>query len=63
MEMPEGDRRRHQFYALWYFSIALGFALLAIYFHLRGGRPWLIGLRLLIAAAFALLGWLEWRRR
>jgi hypothetical protein len=46
---------------LWYFSIALGFVLLAISRALTGERVWLIALRFVIAAGFAALGYLELR--
>jgi hypothetical protein len=47
--------------AYWYLSIAVGFVLLAIYNGIIGGKLWLIGVRLIIAAGFAFLGWLEMR--
>jgi hypothetical protein len=47
--------------AYWYLSIAVGFVLLAIYNGMIGGKLWLIGVRLIIAAGFAFLGWLEMR--
>lgn len=47
--------------ALWYFSIALGFLLLAVRAYLLGGRFSLTLLRVVIAAGFAALGWLQWR--
>lgn len=60
--MPQrGSPGRHPMYALWYFAIAAGFLLLAVHFLLRGGRVWLIVLRLAIAAGFSYLGWREWR--
>jgi len=46
-------------YAWWYFTIALGFLLLAINRMLVGEKTWLIVLRLVIAAGFAALGYME----
>ena len=48
-------------YAWWYFSIALGFLLLAMSKALTGEKTWLIVLRLVIAAGFAALGYMELR--
>ncbi|MDQ2777742.1 MAG: hypothetical protein M3Y57_22945 [Acidobacteriota bacterium] len=47
--------------AYWYFSIGVGFVLLAIYNGIIGGKLWLIGIRVIIAVGFALLGWMELR--
>jgi len=52
---------RSRWFALWYFSIALGFVLLAVNRALVGERAWLIALRFVIAAGFAALGYLELR--
>ena len=52
---------RSRWYAWWYFSISVGFLLLAVYFGLRGGSGVLVALRLVIAIAFAVLGWLQLR--
>jgi len=52
---------RSRWFALWYFSIALGFMLLAVNRALVGERAWLIALRFVIAAGFAALGYLELR--
>lgn len=49
--------------AYWYLSIAVGFVLLAIYNGIIGGKLWLIGVRLIIAAGFAFLAWLEMRSK
>lgn len=54
---------RSRLYAWWYFTIALGFLLLAINRALFAERTWLIVLRLVIAAGFAALGYLELRFR
>jgi hypothetical protein len=50
-------------FALWYASIALGFVLLAVRSIMIGGRAWLIALRFVIAAGFALLAWAEFQRK
>ena len=50
---------RSRWYAWWYFSIALGFVLLAVSRALAGERAWLIAVRFVIAAGFAALGYLE----
>ena len=47
--------------AWWYFSIALGFVLLAIHRVLNGGNLWLVALRLVIATGFTVLGSLQRR--
>ena len=49
--------------AWWYFTIAAGFLALAISRALAGGNKWLVGLRILIAIGFALLGWIEFPKR
>jgi hypothetical protein len=50
-----------RWFAWWYFTIAAGFLLLAIRRILLGEETWLIGLRLVIAAGFALLGYWQYR--
>jgi len=52
---------RSRWFGWWYLSIAAGFLLLAIQRYLTGERPLLITLRLIIAAGFAALGYLELR--
>ena len=52
---------RSRFYAWWYFAIALGFLLLAVNRMLMGEKMWLIVLRVVIAAGFAALGYIELR--
>ena len=52
---------RSRWFAWWYFSIALGFVLLAVSRALAGEKAWLIGLRFVIAAGFAALGYAELR--
>jgi len=55
--------RRSRLYAWWYFTIALGFLLLAVNRMLARESTWLVVLRLVIAAGFAALGYLEVRAR
>ena len=45
--------------AWWYFAIAIGFALLAIDHLILRDKPWLIGVRFVIAAGFGLLAYME----
>ncbi|MBZ5594911.1 MAG: hypothetical protein LAP39_21925 [Acidobacteriia bacterium] len=52
---------RSRWFAWWYFTIALGFVLLAINRALVGEKVWLIALRFVIAAGFAALGYVELR--
>jgi hypothetical protein len=54
-------RSNPRFYAWWYFTIAVGFLLLAINKALIGEKAWLIVLRVVIAAGFGLLGYAELR--
>ena len=49
--------------AWWYGTIALGFVLLAIHRAILGERPWLIGLRFVIALGFGALAALELRTK
>jgi len=49
--------------AWWYGTIALGFVLLAIHRAILGERPWLIGLRVMIALGFGALAALEFRAK
>ena len=51
--------KRIRWMAWWYFAIAIGFALLAIDHIVTGDRPWLIGVRIVIAAGFGLLAYME----
>jgi hypothetical protein len=57
--------RRHGFplVAWWYVAIAVGFLLLAINRAIVGDRPWLVGLRLVIALGFSALAALEFRTK
>jgi len=52
-----------RFFAWWYFAIALGFTLLAINQGLISRSAWAVILRLVIAAGFAALGYMELRWR
>ena len=54
-------RSNPRFYAWWYFTIAIGFLLLAINKALIGEKAWLIVLRVVIAAGFGVLGYAELR--
>lgn len=58
---PPRPQPRRPWMALWFFSIALGFLLLAVRAYLLRGRLSLTILRVVIAAGFAALGWLHWR--
>ena len=53
--------RNTRWFAWWYFAIAAGFFLLAIRRIMLGEKAWLIGLRLVIVAGFALLGYWQYR--
>ena len=53
----------HPWIAWWYSTIAIGFVLLAINRAILGEKPWLIGLRLLIALGFGALAALEFRTK
>jgi hypothetical protein len=56
-------RRRFQWMAWWYAAIAVGFALLAIEHLVTGDKPWLIGVRIIIALGFAFLALMEFKAR
>jgi hypothetical protein len=47
--------------AWWYLTISLGFLLLAVRYALVGTKLWLVGIRLVIAAGFAVLSYAEFR--
>jgi hypothetical protein len=47
--------------AWWYFTISLGFFLLAARYALLGEKWWFVGLRVIIAAGFAVLALYEFR--
>jgi hypothetical protein len=54
-------RRNPRWFVWWYATIAAAFLLLAINRAIVGEKPWLIGVRLVIAAGFGVLAWLEHR--
>jgi hypothetical protein len=56
------QNRRARLLGWWYASIAAGFLLLAIANALWGGNPWLVALRVVIAAGFAYLARAEFRK-
>lgn len=58
-ERPRTRPLRSILFGWWYVAIGAGFILLAINRVLVGGVPWLIGLRIVIAIGFFLLGYLE----
>jgi hypothetical protein len=49
--------------AWWYAAIALGFLLLAINRAIQGDKFWLVALRVVIAAGFAVLSAFEFRAK
>jgi hypothetical protein len=49
--------------AWWYAAIALGFLLLAVNRAIVGDSPWLVALRMVIAAGFAVLSAFEFRAK
>ena len=63
--MPEHRRRGgiSRWYGLWYACIAFGFTLLGIRNYLAGASISNIALHGVIAAGFALLAYVEYRRR
>lgn len=61
---PSGNRQRgNVWFAWWYAAISLGFVLLAINRAISGERAWLVGVRLVIAAGFAVLAGFEFRAK
>ena len=48
-------RSSSRWFSWWYLTIALGFVLLAIYHALLGERAWLVAIRVVVAAGFAIL--------
>jgi hypothetical protein len=49
--------------AWWYTAIAVAFLLLAISRAIIGDKPWLIGVRLVISAGFAILAAFEFKAK
>jgi len=47
--------------AWWYTAIGVGFLLLAARLLLLGARAWMVALRLLVAAGFFLLAYVQFR--
>jgi len=47
--------------AWWYSAIAVAFLLLAISRAITGEKPWLVGVRLIISAGFAILAAFEFK--
>jgi hypothetical protein len=56
-------RGRFRWSAWWYAAIALGFLLLAVSRAIQGDKPWLVALRVVIAAGFAALALFEFRAK
>jgi hypothetical protein len=56
-------RGRFRWSAWWYAAIALGFLLLAVSRAIQRDKPWLVGLRVIIAAGFAVLAAFEFRAK
>jgi hypothetical protein len=54
---------RVRLFAWWYICIGLAFMALAVRAFVAGAPGWSVGLRLLVAVGFALLGVGELRRR
>ena len=48
--------------AWWYLAIAVGFCLLALDHVITRDKPWLIGIRLILAAGFGLLSRMEFTK-
>jgi hypothetical protein len=49
--------------AWWYVTISVAFLLLAISRAITGEKPWLVGVRLIISAGFAILAIFEFKSR
>ena len=56
-------KRRNRWYAWWYLAISIGFVLLAVNRALYGENAWLVALRAVISAGFAVLAAIEFRAR
>ena len=57
------NRKRIQWLAWWYLAIAVGFVLLAVDHMIIRDKPWLIGIRLILAAGFGLLSRMEFTKK
>lgn len=55
------EPKRIRWMAWWYTAIAIGFALLAADHIVTGDKAWLIAVRVVIAAGFGFLAYLEFR--
>jgi hypothetical protein len=53
---------RRVLFGLWYLAIALGFALLALSYAIRGAALWQVVLRVVVSVGFALLAIAQLRR-
>lgn len=51
-----------QWLAWWYLAIAIGFVLLAIDHVIIRDKPWLVGIRLVLAAGFGVLSFMEFTK-
>ena len=56
-------RQKFPWTAWWYSAISVGFLLLAINRAIQKDRLWLIGLRIVISAGFAVLAAFEFRAK
>jgi hypothetical protein len=57
------QRSSFPWFAWWYLAISLGFVLLAVSRAIMGEKAWLVGIRIVIAAGFAVLSAFEFRAR
>ncbi len=55
--------RGFRWMAWWYLAIAIGFALLAVDHLITRDRPWLIGIRIVIALGFGFLAYMEFHTK
>jgi hypothetical protein len=55
------EQKRIRWMAWWYTAIAIGFALLAADHIVTGDKAWLIAVRVVIAAGFGFLAYMEFR--
>jgi hypothetical protein len=57
------ERGRFRWSAWWYTAISVGFLLLAASRAIQGDKLWLVALRVVIAAGFAVLALFEFRAK
>lgn len=57
------EPKRIRWMAWWYTAIAIGFALLAVDHIVTGDKAWMIVVRVVIAAGFGLLAYMEFRSK